>query len=187
VRTGFSVEEFSTRLSDFFLRQWRVAKMPENDQVAQMVFLVGGYDEGAPYGRVFEMFIPGAPQPVERHAGPEEFGLVWGGQREFTDRLIGGFDAQVPDIAQQILGITDEQKEQLASGLKTRLQAQIPFAFLPLQDCVDLSILLLRTTVAVQNWIIGIRGVGGPIDVATITRMDGFKSVQQKTILGERH
>ena len=74
----------------------------------------------------------------------------------------------------------------LGTQLKERLQANIPFVFLPLQDSVDLSILLIRTTIAVQNWVVGARGVGGPIDIATITRTAGFRPVQQKSITGER-
>ncbi len=64
--------------------------------------------------------------------------------------------------------------------------AAIPFAFLPLQDCVDISIFLIRTTATIQSWITGVRGVGGAIDVAMITRTEGFKAVQQKRIKGER-
>ena len=184
-----SVEEFSSKLSDFFMRQWQDAKMPP--EAPPMTFLVGGYDDNAPYGRVFELFIPTVPDPKEHWPEPGQFGMVWGGQREFTDRLITGFDAQVPAIAQEILGLDQAQTDSLGQNLKSRLQAQIPFAFLPLQDCVDLSILLIRTTIAVQNWVLGVRGVGGrgvggPIDVATITRMNGFKPIQQKSITGER-
>lgn len=37
----------------------------------------------------------------------------------------------------------------------------------------------------IQTWQIGIRGVGGAIDLATITRTDGYKPVQQKKVKGE--
>ena len=179
-----SVEVFASKLSDFFMRQWQAAQMPPNSP--PMVFLVGGYDEGAPYGRLFECFVPTAPKPKEQHLGSDQFGMVWGGQREFTDRIIAGFDGQLPGIVQGILGLNDHQRDDLGTQLKDRLQANIPFAFLPLQDSVDLSILLIRTTIAVQNWVAGVRGVGGPIDVATITRTAGFTPVQQKSITGER-
>ena len=112
--------------------------------------------------------------------------MVWGGQREFTDRIIQGFDDQLPTIAKEFLNLPDGREVELRDHLKTRLTASIPFAFLPLQDCVDLSIVLIRTTIVIQNWIIGVRGVGGAIDVATITRTKGFEPIQQKTILGER-
>jgi hypothetical protein len=37
-------------------------------------------------------------------------------------------------------------------------------------------------TSVVQGWTIGIRGVGGAVDVATITRTEGFQAIQQKQI-----
>jgi hypothetical protein len=175
-----SVEEFATRLSEFFLRQW-TATMPSSIPTGQdMVFLVAGYDDGAPYGRVFEIFIPSRPKPVEMLPG--NFGAVWGGQREITDRILQGYDQQLPSIVQSVYG---NAHPNLESALRSKLQAQVPFAFLPLQDCVDLSIFLVRTTITLQKWIVGIRGVGGAIDVATITRTDGVKHVQQKEIYGE--
>ena len=36
-----------------------------------------------------------------------------------------------------------------------------------------------------QHWIVGVRGVGGAIDAAVITRTDGFTDVQKKKITGE--
>jgi hypothetical protein len=56
---------------------------------------------------------------------------------------------------------------------------------LPLQDCVDLCIFLVRTTIELQKWLVAVRGVGGAIDVATITRTDGFKAIQIKEVRGD--
>jgi hypothetical protein len=64
--------------------------------------------------------------------------------------------------------------------------ASIPYQFLPLQDCVDLAMLMIRTTAQILDYQIGIRGVGGHIDVATITRKEGFQYVQRKEIRGEK-
>jgi hypothetical protein len=66
------------------------------------------------------------------------------------------------------------------------LAIPIPYQFLPLQDCVDLAIFLIKTTSTLQRWTTGVRGVGGAIDVATITRTDGFRPVQEKRIVGDR-
>src|SRR3989442_531190 len=148
-----------------------------------MVFLVGGYNKDEPYGRVFEIFIPTSPKPLERHAA--EFGMVWGGQREFTDRLITGFDPNLPATVQGVLKLNDQQRDALEGQLKRALQAPIPFQFLPLQDCVNLSILLIRTTIQIQTFLVGVRGVGGAIDLATITRTEGLKPIQLKKVVGE--
>jgi hypothetical protein len=132
---------------------------------------------------VYEFHIPNRAVPWEWHK--DSFGVVWGGQTEFTNRLVQGFDPGLPDLAKAKLNLSDADTAALADHLRQELQTKIPFQFLPLQDCVDLSIFLIRTTITLQTWIVGIRGVGGHIDVATITRTDGFSPVQQKRIVGE--
>ncbi len=178
-----SVLAFAERLSSFFSDRME-EEMPKDYQGPDMVFFVGGYDVGAPYGRVFGFGVPSQPDPIEQHQ--DDFGIIWGGQREFTDRLIQGFDDSLPEILQQHLDLTDEQRQEIRDHLRGQLTARIPFAFLPLQDCVDIAIFLIRTTVSIQSWITGsVRGVGGAIDVAMITRTEGFRPVQQKQIKGE--
>ena len=176
------VKDFAHRLSAFFLDRW-TDQMPPGYSGPDMVFLVGGYDDGAPYGSVFEFHIPKQPDPHEWHV--DTFGMVWGGQREFADRIIRGFDDQLLQIVQQTLKVSDPDMATLRGQLGAHLQARIPFAFLPLQDCVDLSIFMIRATILIQNWLVGVRGVGGAIDVATITRTEGFDEVQRKIIVGE--
>ncbi|MEX2245143.1 MAG: hypothetical protein WEC75_00480 [Dehalococcoidia bacterium] len=180
-----TVQDFATRLSDFFMEKWQAQNMPAAGQGQDMVFLVGGYDEGAPYGRVFEVFIPSRPVPHEQHGGAGEFGLVWGGQREYADRLIQGFDGNLPALVQAFTHGDDAQREALRLDLRAKLQVPVPFAFLPLQDCVNLAIFLIRTTIIMQQWIVGVRGVGGAIDVGVITQTDGFSEVQRKKITGQ--
>jgi len=179
-----SVQGFATKLSDFFLNKWTEQKMPTLPG-QDMVFLVGGYDEGAPYGKVFDVFIPSRPTPSEWHSGQGQFGLVWGGQREYADRLIQGFDGNLPELTKKFLNLDDKKRDELFQHLQKSLQAPVPFAFLPLQDCVDLSIFLIKTTIVMQHWIVGIRGVGGAIDVAVITQKDGFIEIQKKKLTGE--
>jgi hypothetical protein len=181
-----SVERFALELSNFFMGQWNnlmagVPNAPDNN----MVFLIGGYDQEAPYGRIFEFYVPNRPTPVERFASPGEFGVTWGGQRQFVDRLLNGYDPRTVELAAQELGLDAVSKARLASKLR-ELSSPIPYPFLPLQDCVDLSIFLVRTTMKLQTWTVDIRGVGGAVDVATITKTEGFSAIQVKQVIGER-
>ena len=177
-----NVEEFAQKLSDFFMEQW-TANMPANYKSREeMVFLIGGFDKDAVYGKVFEIGIPLRPKPKEWNK--DNFGPVWGGQREFTDRLINGVDPRLMDILQNTLNLSKSKLAILNNEIK-KIGVNIPYPFLPLQDCVDLSIFLIRTTMSIQRWQVGIRGVGGAIDVATITRTEGFQPIQRKEIRGE--
>jgi hypothetical protein len=184
-----TVQAFAQQLSDFFGGQWAAAGMP-NVPGQDMVFVVAGYDDAqAAYGRVFEVKIPSAPAPAELlPAG--QFGAAWGGQRELTDRLLQGFDPTLPLRVQQILGVQAAGQQAAAAALDAQLRSQlaiaIPYQFLALQDSVDFCIFLLRTTITLQKWIVGVRGVGGAIDLAAITRTDGFAAIQQKRVSGEQ-
>jgi hypothetical protein len=175
-----SVEEFSQRLSDFFAVRWQQGNMPANADPA--IFVIGGFDEGGTYGRVYQVVIPAAPQPQEQNAG--EFGITFGGQTETMNRILHGHDPQLPGLLATALKLTATQQNDLGAVLKGQT-VQIPIQFLPLQDCVDIAVFMIETTSALQRWQVGIRGVGGPIDVATITRIDGFRAVQEKVIHGK--
>ncbi len=181
------VEAFAEKLSEFFMGQWKTLKMPANLPPGnEMVFLVGGYDKDQAYGNVFGFTVPSDPKP--KQLIPEgQFGANWGGQREFTDRLLQGFDPNLPNVVYDILGVAQEKRDAtLAEQLKAKLLIPIPWQFLPLQDCVDLATFIVRTTIAAQKFVVGVRGVGGAVDVATITRVDGLKEIQVKQVIGER-
>ncbi len=183
-----TVEQFAKKVGDFFGDQWKKAAMPAQG-VDDMIFLVAGYDdESAPYGRLYEVRVPSNPAPTEFLVG--QFGAIWGGQREVTDRLLQGFDPNLPMLVQEHLNTPSAERAKAADALAVKLREKltipIPWQFLPLQDCVDLCICLLRTTITMQKWVVGIRGVGGAIDLATITQSGGFVPVQQKKISGEQ-
>ena len=178
-----AVKDFAEALSKFFSTQW-TSKMPKDYSGPDMIFLVGGYNSAEPYGRVFQVNIPSNPTPIEQSVN--QFGITWGGQLEYTHRLIKGFDPELPSKVQGYLKLSDEQSKALSSYLENQLSLPVPYQFLPLQDCVDLSIFLIRTTIELQSWAVGVRGVGGAIDVATIRRVEGFKPVQVKIIRGQR-
>lgn len=179
-----TVKEFADKLSGFFLNQWTRSMPPNVPPGQDMIFLVGGYDAEQPYGNIYEIRIPSSPSPVELIPG--QFGAAWGGQREFTDRLISGFDPRLLDIVKDSLNLSPEQTAKIETDIKAKLNLSIPYQFLPLQDCVDLSIFLIRTTITLQKWLVGVRGVGGFIDVAVITKTEPFKPIQQKQITGEK-
>lgn len=178
------IDDFASKLSDFFLNQWNIANkerpFPKN---AAMTFIIAGFNDGEPYGRVYQFVIPRQPKPQERHAGG--FGIAWGGQMEVINRLIKGYDFRIPTIIGKIFSPNKEQMKKLMDELNA-LQMSIPTPFLPLQDCVDLAIFFIRSTIEAQKLTVMTRGCGGPIDIAVIRKQQGFKYVQEKKIAGEK-
>jgi len=182
-----TVESYARELSKFFMERWVEAglKVPPDYQGPPMTFIVGGYSPGKAYGKILLLNIPNAPKPTERNKGENNFGMTWGGQLEVASRLIHGMDPAVPEIIKNVIGLDAKQEKVLSEQLKQKLEFPIPYGVLPLQDCVDLAVFLIKTTMTLQRLAIGVRGVGGPIDVSIITRTRGLESIQQKKIRGE--
>jgi len=168
-----SVKTFADKLSVFFMDQWK-SEMPEDYNGPSMTFVVAGYDEGAAYGSIYLI-----EKPQEQHVNDGSFGITWGGQREFVDRLLRGYDGRLKEFL-----ISQDIEIEGLDDFLFNLQMKIPLEAMPLQDCVDLAIFFVRTTIDAQNLTLGIRGCGGHIDVATITR-NGLDFVQRKEIVGE--
>ena len=178
------VKEFSEKMSKFFMRIWK-RDMPEDYHGPHMAFIIGGYDSGDAYGKVFLFEIPGNSKPEPRNPGEKDFGMTWGGQLQIASRLIHGYDPSLLAIAKQNLNLDDQQIKQLEQILREKIEFRIPYAVLPLQDCIDLATFLVRTTIIAQGLSVGVRGVGGPIEVAVVRRTKRLSYIQKKRLHGE--
>lgn len=182
----YTVLEYAQHLSGFFMKRWQDGGLPSNVPPGRgMSFIVGGYDQELPYGAVFLFNIPQAPDPEPRNE--DEFGMTWGGQLEIVNRIIHGYDPALLPLLCDRLKVAESDMRALEDVIRPRFEYTVPYEVLPLQDCVDLAIFLVRTTINAQNLSVGVRGVGGTIEVATITRMDGLKWIQRKEIHGENY
>jgi hypothetical protein len=172
-----SVQGVAAELGAFYAARWQEAGMGEAEP---MSFLVAGYDDGEAYGRVYEVSVPNELQPQEQFR--DEFSIVWRGQPYLLERLFNGTAPRAIEIAQDALDLSDEQVGTLVERWQQELALPIPIPFLPLQDAVDLATFLVDMTATVMTWTVGIQGVGGQVDVATITRTNGFSAVDTKKI-----
>ncbi len=183
-----TVSEYAAFISKFFEDQWKKF-MPPVYIGPPMTFLIGGYDKGEPYGSVYLVEIPTQPTPAMRKPPDSGSGLDWGGQMEIANRLVKGFDPALPQAVISALGLSGESVTKLEAVLN-QFELRIPYPVLPLQDCLDLASFLIETTITGQGLSLGIRGVGGVIEVAVITRTEPFRFVQQKVLhasKGETH
>ena len=180
----YSVEEYASLLSTFFMARWQEAGWPLGiPPGGGMYFMVGGYNNDAPYGEVRYFNIPLSPTPT---LFDPRFGIRWGGYRDVVDRIVQGFDQRLINTVQGHLGLTEQQASDLEAELQRQFGYRFPTGSLPLQDCVDLAIFLVRTTISAQALAATERVVGGTIEVATVTQHEGLQWVQGKEIHGEQ-
>jgi len=182
-KNRMSVANFADYLNKFYQLQWETV-MPKAYKGPQMTFLVVGFNEKEPYGRIYEFKLPGGLKIIEHHSKPGEFGITWGGQREIVDRLVQGYPSALPSALISELKLNKDQQKTMYEILR-QFSMRIPLQALPLQDCIDLAIFFIRSTISAQHLSMELRGCGGHIDVAIITRGKGFEDVQKKKIHGE--
>ncbi len=178
-----TTEKYAEKLAEFFMQRWNEAGMPDN--IPGITFIVAGYDSKEAYGRVYLIEIPNKLKPEARNPGNQSFGMTWGGQLDIASRLIHGWDPALVPLLQKKFNLEASQTQELANFLRDNCEYKIPYNVLPLQDCIDLAAFLIRATIAMQNFGITVRGVGGIVEIATITRVKGLEYIQRKNIHGE--
>jgi len=180
-----SIERYSEILYEFYQEAWENQQMPPSDEWEgpPITFIVSGYDPDSAYGRTYQFSIPGDNPPAEQQQ--EEFGMSWGGETQIVTRLIKGFAPGIIGHLRAQEGLDSEELETVLEEASQNVSYSIPYEVLPLQDCVNLAILMIRTTIDLQGLAIGPRGVGGKIEVATITRTEGVNFIQKKQLRGE--
>lgn len=187
------LDQLANRLAEFFGARYEAhiaanpQDTPDPDQLA-LGFLVGGYLEGR--GRTYEITYPGGNVNA-RNDSVDNPGASWRGQTDVISRLVKGVDMNALAAAAQADG-----KQQHVEDLRQTfagIEYLIPFNAMSLQDAVDFAIFAIRTTIDTQRLTYGLLrspgswpGVGGPIELTTVTATDGFGWVQRTEIQAER-
>lgn len=184
------------RLAEFFGDRYdgQAVEAPDDTPppgVTALGFLVCGYDD-AGVGEAWEVTLPErAVEPIATTANGG--GAAWRGQSDVVTRIVRGSDLELLDRLAAMHKLTDEL-DALAPLLEG-CSYRIPFDSMNLQDGIDFAVLCIRTTIDVQRLTLGAvatapefswPGVGGPIEIATVTPRRGFGWVQRTSVQGER-
>jgi len=125
--------------------------------------------------------------PVQLCA-PGKSGLWWGGMAPPVRRLVIGFDETLYAGLDQVLstaGVTDPevrkaQASEIAAVVRAHSEVQLHSPSMPIQDAIDLASFLADAAKRYYRFLPGADIVGGDIDIAVVTRYEGFKWVSRK-------
>jgi 20S proteasome alpha/beta subunit len=188
-----TAKDVADALADFFNKRFvdHLAVVP-GDVVAAgldaLGFLVGGHDAGL--ACLYEVGIPNGG--VKKLGDSTTGTAVWRGQTDVVQRLVKGADLAELAKSAAKAGVTPALTSLEAAALPA-LEYVILFQTMNLQDAVDFAVLLIRTTIDVQRLTHGTSGdpgswpgVGGPIEIATVTSTGGFEWLQKTELQPER-
>jgi len=185
---GFDPEKYSMEGVATILAKFLEGEIATLDPLAKgnttVGFLIGGYSKPGDLGESWALDInQGVVQTPRQLRQPAQPGINWGGQTESIQRMLLGFSPNIFEILAQVTQPAQNPKDMATSLtplLAARLQAPMVFAPMPIQDAIDLARFLVHTAVMFSRFLPGPNSVGGPIEIAAITKHESFKWINRK-------
>lgn len=175
--TSYTMEEIAEKAFQFFVELYEPNK-PAGPHAFEL--FIGGIPAGSRQGETWKFaFHNGEVIKPAVQLGQGNCGIQWAGQPEAVNRLVLGFSGALPEVLKEA-GIEEPQLSQLVQSVRTKTQAELWHPAMPVQDAIDLAVFLVETTIDFTKFLPGANTVGGAVDVATVTRHEGFKWVRRK-------
>jgi hypothetical protein len=182
VRRRPSIEEVAQFAKQFFFEERYQKQYSELQPSPEIGILIVGYSDGASLAEEYELTI----QAPNSCLGPrlvrqaEECGATWYGQGEPITRLVLGYSNMLSAVLVNDLNVPQDQVDPVMLLLQQKLQASLISPAMPIQDAIDLAEFLVGVAVNFARFTPGPQIVGGPIEVAAITKHEGFKWIRRK-------
>ncbi|MDB5648795.1 MAG: hypothetical protein JWL62_315 [Hyphomicrobiales bacterium] len=169
-RGSFTVESAVRGLQDYLrsMAPMQVAKI-------RTTLIIAGYSIGSDTPEVWNLVFDSTEGvTVSQIWSPSEYGICWEGSGECIHRLLSD-DFQASAASDWAEG-SNHPPEPSSPTLVT--------PGMPIHDAIDLTRFLMDTTVDYVRFRADLqpKTVGGPIDMAVITRHEGFRWVQRKRL-----
>jgi 20S proteasome alpha/beta subunit len=174
---AYTLENVAARVREFLFEE----KTESGRIEVCMQMRICGYSANRPLSQVWEVALRGKEcPPPSRVQDEEEFGVRWDGEYEALDRLILGTGAKFASSL-STCGLSEEQSARAKQQIGAELYESLGLPAMPIQDAIDLARYLVETTIGFVKFSVNReKTVGGPVEIAAITKHEGFRWVQRK-------
>lgn len=173
----YTVQAFAERTHAFFAGKYsHMTADPSHD----MEYYVGGYGSAATHGEVWRFrIVAGVVHPPEMLRSEGDHGINWGGQITPIARLLSGVDpALVPVLVNG--GLDAGLAQAIYQTAQSKLMTPLYASAMPTADVIRLAQFLADLTKGYFSFAEGSDIVGGPTDIAAVTKWEGFRWIQRK-------
>lgn len=178
-RESYTIEEVAHKARKFLYedRFLGLEKVPSGT----FQYWIGGYSAGQDLGEVWKIQIQDGdcPDPICEADQATPSAISWGGQTEAINRLLLGYGQGLPD-ALLSAGLQRNNLDACLRHVAARTQANLANPAMPTRDAIDLAMFLADAQKQYVRFSIGSNTVGGELDVATVTKHEGFKWIKRK-------
>lgn len=187
--TNYTVEQVSGIVKRCFEEECR--KLQNNPAAlmnTNIGLLLAGYSSNERTGESWFVEIRnGVPQEPVVRIRRDAVGVTWGGQGEALQRLLSGFSPLIFQVLSEVgtqspagQATAQQLQNDLAPLFQARMQLPVAFPPMPIQDAIELGRWLVHTAIMASRFSPGPQVVGGPIEIATITKHEGYKWISRK-------
>lgn len=183
-RERYSIEEVATKARRFLFEHvfQSVAPQPEGS----FDYWIGGYSGGANLGEIWRLHIDNGTCGDPICETTQDISTIkWGGQPEAINRLLLGYGQALPGALLDA-GLDPAKLDGLMLHIAARSQANVLFDAMPTIDAIKLAEFLVETTKKFVQFLPGGNTVGGAVDIATVTKHEGFKWISRKHFYDRR-
>ncbi|MGO7726734.1 hypothetical protein GFM14_02875 [Rhizobium leguminosarum bv. viciae] len=149
-------------------------------QITTFEFHVGGFSHNHGGNEVWKFaFARGAVLEPACISGVDQCNIIWAGQPEACVRLVLGISSQTLAVLRDA-GLDEAQASQLVQNLIAASEAPLLEPSMPVIDAIRLGEFLAQTTASFVRFLPGADTVGGDLDIATVTKYEGFRWIRRK-------
>lgn len=178
---NYTVQEVAVRLKEFIFDELYQPAFASWKDKPVLGFMVVGYSANEKLAEEFKIDIANGTcaGPVLIRQKPDS-GVTWSGEPEAINRLMFGVAGQLPNVLVTQLGIQPANVQTAIAAIQQACQAPLVMPAMPIQDAIDLAEFFVDLTIKFSKFNMGAPTVGGPIEIAAITKHEGFKWVKRK-------
>jgi len=110
----------------------------------------------------------------------DDVGITWRGEGEALRRLLLGISSKTEHVLKETGKLDENTMAKVVDQLKPGIEDSLITPAMPLQDGIDLAEFLVKTTIMYSRYTAGAPTVGEPVEIAAITRHEGFKWIKRK-------
>jgi hypothetical protein len=175
----YTIEGVTERLLELMYDELYAPLLSAAPEAPVLGFMVAGYSGKAKQAEGWVVVLDSCtvrPVPTQEIA-PNQVGWAVWAQAEATQRLFNGWDPTLPDKLATV--VDGSEMPQVMQVLNDERRTAVPAA-MPFADAIKFAQFLVDTTTGYAHFLLGPDTVGGPTELAGMSRHEGFKWIERK-------
>jgi hypothetical protein len=180
--SDYTIEEVAKKARKFLFETCFMQAYPEEPpKNFLMGYRVCGYSAQSSSSEVWEFMIIDkvCPEPYQIQ-GQLDYGLRWAGENDALDRLVMGASGGLKGFLTEKSMATEQNVDDVYLEIVNRLGVNWVIPAMPIQDAIDVARFAVETSAKFARYGIRAETIGGPTELAAITKHEGFKWVSRK-------